>query len=149
MRRDVRGENVLHGVFHALHRHGVITECIVLKPSMVTPGKDYPEKASPEEVAAATVRVFRRTVPASVPGINFLSGGQTPEEATANLNAMNALFPDAPWELSFSYGRALQEPALKAWQGEPANAGATQQALLHRARLNAAARSGSYSADME
>ena len=88
-------------------------------------------------------------MPASVPGINFLSGGQTPEEATANLNAMNALFPDAPWELSFSYGRALQEPALKAWQGRSANADATQQALLHRARLNAAARSGSYSADME
>jgi fructose-bisphosphate aldolase class I len=142
-------ETVLHGVFHALHRHGVITECIVLKPSMVTPGKDHPEKASPEQVAAATVRVFRRAVPASVPGINFLSGGQTPEEATANLNAMNALFPDAPWELSFSYGRALQEPALKAWRGEPANAAATQQALLHRARLNAAARSGSYSQDME
>jgi fructose-bisphosphate aldolase class I len=142
-------EAVLHGVFHALHRHRVITECIVLKPSMVTPGKEFPVKASPEEVATATVRVFRRAVPASVPGINFLSGGQTPEEATANLNAMNALFPDAPWELSFSYGRALQEPALRAWLGKSANADATQQALLHRARLNAAARSGSYSADME
>ena len=142
-------EAVLHGVFHALQRHRVFTECIVLKPSMVTPGKENPAKASPEEVAMATVRVFRRAVPASVPGINFLSGGQTPEEATANLNAMNALFPYAPWELSFSYGRALQEPALKAWRGNSANAEATQQALLHRARLNAAARSGSYSADME
>ena len=142
-------EAVLHGVFHALHRHHVITECIVLKPSMVTPGKENRAKASPEEVARATVRVFRRAVPASVPGINFLSGGQTPEEATANLSAMNALFPDAPWELSFSYGRALQEPALKAWLGKSANADATQQALLHRARLNAAARCGSYSADME
>ena len=142
-------EAVLHGVFHALHRHHVITECIMLKPSMVTPGKENRAKASPEEVARATVRVFRRAVPASVPGINFLSGGQTPEEATANLSAMNALFPDAPWELSFSYGRALQEPALKAWRGDSANAEATQQALLHRARLNAAARSGNYSADME
>ena len=142
-------EAVLHGVFHALHRHRVITEYIVLKPSMVTPGKENPAKASPEEVARATVLVFRRAVPASVPGINFLSGGQTPEEATANLNAMNALFPDAPWELSFSYGRALQEPALKAWRGDSANAEATQQALLHRAGLNAAARSGNYSADME
>ncbi|MGB5440120.1 MAG: class I fructose-bisphosphate aldolase [Gammaproteobacteria bacterium] len=142
-------EAVLHAVFHALHRHKVILECIVLKPSMVTPGKEHPVSAAPEQVAEATVRVFRRTVPAAVPGINFLSGGQTPEQATANLNAMNAMFPDAPWELSFSYGRALQEPALKAWQGKTENAAATQQALLQRARLNGAARNGRYTPAME
>ena len=142
-------EAVLHAVFHALYRHGVVLEFTVLKPSMVTPGKNYPTPASPEQVAEATLKVFRRSVPAAVPGINFLSGGQTPVEATANLNAMNAMFPDAPWELSFSFGRALQEPALKAWQGNPANAEATQQALYRRARLNGAARYGTYTADME
>jgi fructose-bisphosphate aldolase class I len=140
---------VLHAVFHALHRHRVVLECIVLKPSMVTPGKEHPVRATPEEVAEATVRVFRRVVPAAVPSINFLSGGQTPEEATANLNAMNELFKDAPWELSFSYGRALQEPALKAWQGKAENAAATQQALYQRAFLNGAARTGDYAPVME
>ena len=142
-------EAVLHAVFHALHRHKVVLECIMLKPSMVTPGKEHPVRATPEEVAEATVRVFRRVVPAAVPSINFLSGGQTPEEATANLNAMNALFKDAPWELSFSYGRALQQPALKAWQGKAENAAATQQALYQRAFLNGAARTGDYAPVME
>jgi len=142
-------ETVLYSVFHALQRHGVLLEGMLLKPSMVTPGKDHPVKASPGAVAAATVRVFRRTVPAAVPGINFLSGGQTPAEATANLNAMNAMFPDAPWALSFSYGRALQEPVLAAWRGNAANTGTAQQALYKRARLNGAARRGEYSADME
>lgn len=142
-------ESVLHSVFDALHRHHVVLEGMLLKPSMVTPGKGHPEKADPEVVAAATVRVFRRVVPAAVPGINFLSGGQTPAEATANLNAMNAMFPDAPWELSFSYGRALQEPVLAAWRGSAANAAAAQTALYNRARLNGAARRGVYSADME
>lgn len=142
-------EAVLHSVYHALYRHGVVLELTVLKPSMVTPGKDHPTPASPEQVAEATVKVFRRSVPAAVPGINFLSGGQTPVEATANLNAMNALFPDAPWELSFSYGRALQEPALKAWQGNPVNTAATREALYRRARLNGAARRGEYTASME
>lgn len=142
-------EEVLHTVFHALHRHKVVLECIVLKPSMVTPGKDLPSRASPEQVAEATIKVFRRAVPAAVPSINFLSGGQTPEEATANLNAMNAMFPAAPWELSFSYGRALQEPALKAWQGKTENAAATQQALFQRAFLNGAARIGEYTPAME
>jgi fructose-bisphosphate aldolase class I len=116
---------------------------------MVTPGKDFAPGASPEQVAEATIKVFRRTVPAAVPSINFLSGGQTPEEATANLNAMNALYPDAPWELSFSYGRALQEPALKAWQGKAENGDATQQALHQRALLNGTARNGEYSPAME
>jgi fructose-bisphosphate aldolase class I len=142
-------EAVLHSVFHALHRHHVMLEYIVLKPSMVTPGKDYPSSASPEQVAEATIKVFRRAVPAAVPSINFLSGGQTPEEATANLNAMNAMFPDAPWELSFSYGRALQEPALEAWQGKTENAAVTQQALYQRAFLNGAARTGEYTPVME
>jgi fructose-bisphosphate aldolase class I len=142
-------ETVLHAVFHALWRHRVILECMVLKPSMVTPGKEHPSPATPEEVAGATLRVFRRAVPAAVPSINFLSGGQTPQQATANLNAMNALYPGSPWELSFSYGRALQEPALQAWQGSPENRAATQQALYRRARLNGAARTGTYTADME
>jgi fructose-bisphosphate aldolase class I len=142
-------ETVLHAVFHALHRHRVVLECIVLKPSMVTPGKDVPGRASPEQVAEATIKVFRRAVPAAVPGINFLSGGQTPEEATANLNAMNAMFPGAPWELSFSFGRALQEPALKAWLGKTENAAATQQALYQRTLLNGAARFGKYTPSME
>ncbi len=142
-------EMVLHSVFHALHRHRVIPEGMLLKPSMVTPGNKHPVKAGPEVVAAATLRVFRRAVPAAVPGINFLSGGQTPAEATANLNAMNAIFPDEPWELSFSYGRALQEPVLAAWRGNAANTGAAQQAFYKRARLNGAARRGAYSADME
>ena len=142
-------EAVLHTVFHALHRHKVVLECIVLKPSMVTPGKEHTSKADPEQVATATIEVFRRAVPAAVPSINFLSGGQTPQEATANLNAMNAMFPDVPWELSFSYGRALQEPVLKAWQGKTENAAAAQQALYQRTLLNGAARTGEYTPVME
>lgn len=142
-------EAVLHAMFHALHRHRVILEYTVLKPSMVLPGKDRPPKASPEQVAAATVKVLRRTVPAAVPSINFLSGGQGPEEATANLNAMNALFPGAPWELSFSYGRALQQPALQAWSGKAENGPAVQQAFYRRAKLNGLARHGEYRSEME
>ncbi|MEQ9547391.1 MAG: class I fructose-bisphosphate aldolase [Marinobacter sp.] len=140
-------EAVLREVFHALYQHKVELEHMILKPSMVTPGKDNP-KATPEEVARATIGVFRRAVPAAVPGICFLSGGQTPEEATANLNAMNAMGAQ-PWELSFSYGRALQEPAQKAWAGNLDNGPAAQAALLKRARLNGAARSGRYQPDME
>jgi fructose-bisphosphate aldolase class I len=142
-------EAVLHAVFHALHRHRVVLEYTVLKPSMVLPGKGHPPKAGPGQVAAATVKVLRRTVPAAVPSINFLSGGQGPAEATANLNAMNALFPASPWELSFSYGRALQETALSAWAGKVENAAAAQQAFYQRARLNGLARLGKYSPDME
>ncbi|PCM46157.1 class I fructose-bisphosphate aldolase [Marinobacter sp. ANT_B65] len=140
-------EAVIAEVFNALRRHQVQLEGIILKPSMVTPGKAC-AKASPEEVAEATLRVFRRVVPAAVPGINFLSGGQTPEEATANLNAINSLGRQ-PWNLSFSYGRALQEPAQKAWAGEPGNGHYAQNAILKRARLNGAATSGEYKADME
>ncbi len=141
-------ETVLHEVFHALHRHHVVPEHMLLKPNMVIPGKAHSHKASPEEVAAQTIRILRRTVPAAVPCINFLSGGQTPQEATANLNAMNCLVPQ-PWELSFSYGRALQEPALQAWKGDATNAENTQAALYRRAMLNGAARSGKYSPEME
>lgn len=141
-------EAVLHEVFHALHRYHVILEHMLLKPNMVIPGKTHAQKASPEEVAEQTIRVLRRTVPAAVPSINFLSGGLTPEEATANLNAMNCLAPQ-PWDLSFSYGRALQQPALQAWKGNAGNAASTQAALYLRAKLNGAARHGSYSVTME
>jgi len=141
-------EAVLHEVFHALHRHRVVLEHMLLKPSMVIPGKAHAHKASPDEVAAQTIRIFRRTVPAAVPSINFLSGGQTPEEATANLDALNRM-PQQPWELSFSYGRALQQPALQAWKGDAANAGSTQAALYKRAKLNGAARHGEYTPAME
>ncbi len=143
-------EAVQHAVFHALHRHGVLLEYMVLKPSMVLPGKGHPPKADPEVVAAATVKVLRRTVPAAVPSINFLSGGQGPEEATANLNAMNHLFAQtAPWQLSFSYARALQQPPLQAWAGQSANTAQAQQAFYKRAKLNGLARRGDYRAEME
>jgi len=142
-------EDVLHAVFHALHRHQVSLECVVLKPSMVLPGKEHMPKAAPDVVARETVKVLRRTVPAALPSINFLSGGQSPEEATANLNAINVAYPRAPWELSFSYARALQEPVLAAWRGKRENVGAAQQAFLFRARLNGAARQGRYQAQAE
>ncbi|WAK00603.1 class I fructose-bisphosphate aldolase [Methylobacter sp. YRD-M1] len=142
-------EAVQHAVFHALHRHRVELEYIVLKPSMVLPGKDAPKKAGSEEIAEKTLAQLRRTVPAAVPSINFLSGGQTPEEATANLNALNAMASNAPWQLSFSYARALQDPVMKTWQGKTENVQAAQQALYKRAKLNSAARTGSYAAEME
>lgn len=141
-------EAVQHEVFHALHRHHVTLEHLVLKPNMVVSGKEHSHQADPEEVAARTLEILRRTVPAAVPTINFLSGGQTPEEATANLNAINRL-PNRPWALSFSYGRALQETALKAWQGDPANLGRAQASFYNRARLNGAAQIGEYSSSME
>jgi fructose-bisphosphate aldolase class I len=142
-------EAVQKEIFHALHRHHVVLEHMILKPNMVLPGKDHPVRAGAEEIAAATLRVFRRTVPAAVPSINFLSGGLSQEEATANLNAMNAGYPDVSWLLSFSYGRALQQPVLQAWQGKVENVVAAQQALLKRARLNGAAQRGEYLATME
>ena len=142
-------EAVQKEIFHALHRHHVVLEHMILKPNMVLPGKEHPVRASAEEIAAATLQVFRRTVPAAVPSINFLSGGLSPEEATANLNAMNADFPAAPWLLSFSYGRALQQTVLQAWQGKAENVATAQQALLKRARLNGAAQRGEYQASME
>lgn len=142
-------EAVQHAVFHSLHRHRVELEHIILKPSMILPGKDAPKKAGPEEIAEKTLAQLRRTVPAAVPSINFLSGGQTPEEATANLNAINAMAGNAPWQLSFSYARALQDPVLKTWQGKAENAQAAQQVLYKRAKLNSVARTGSYTSEME
>jgi len=142
-------EAVLQAVFQALLEHKVALEWMLLKPSMVLPGKDYPRKAGPEEIARETIKVLRRSVPAAVPSINFLSGGQTPQQATANLNAMNALFPRAPWELSFSYARALQQPVLDAWRGKSENVEAAQRALSLRGKLNAAARKGQYRPEME
>ena len=140
--------DTLAEVFGALRRHRVRFDGMLLKPNMVLSGSDCPTQAGVEEVAAATLAVLRDTVPASVPGIVFLSGGQSDEAATAHLNAMNRL-GGAPWQLSFSYGRALQAPALKAWKGETANGPAAQRAFLHRARLNGAARSGSWAEAME
>ena len=139
-------EQVLHAVFAALLRYGVTLEHMILKPNMVLPGKDC-RTAPPEEIAEATLSVFRRTIPAAVPSINFLSGGQSPEEATANLNAINQL--GGPWQLSISYGRALQQPVLQAWQGKAENIEAAQAALLKRARLNSLARQGQYTTAME
>ena len=141
-------EQVLHEVFHALHLYQVSLEHMLLKPNMVLPGKEC-RRAAPEEVAAATLKVLCRTVPAAVPSINFLSGGQGSEEATANLNAINQLRGSAPWQLSISYGRALQQPALHAWQGNPENGDAAQAALLKRARLNSLARNGKYKSSSE
>jgi fructose-bisphosphate aldolase class I len=139
---------VLHEVFAALHRHRVVLEHMLLKPSMVVAGKEQARQASVAEVAAQTVRLLRRCVPAAVPGIFFLSGGQTPAQATAHLDAINRLGPQ-PWALSFSYGRALQDPVLQAWKGQAANTRSAQDALLQRARLNSAAREGRYDASME
>jgi fructose-bisphosphate aldolase, class I len=139
---------VLDAVFHELFAQRVAPEGILLKPNMVLSGYGAKAQASVEEVADHTVRCFRITVPAAVPGIVFLSGGQSDELATAHLNAMNKLGPH-PWQLSFSYGRALQAPALKAWGGKPDHVAAGQAAYLKRARLNGAARDGSYTADME
>jgi len=141
-------EQVLHAVFDALHLHGVTLEHMILKPNMVLPGKDC-RRAEPDEVAEATLRVLRRTVPAAVPSINFLSGGQSPEEATENINAINQLRGNVPWQLSISYGRALQQPVLEAWQGKAGNRKAAQEALLKRARLNTLARTGAYESGME
>ena len=138
----------LKAVFGELFDQRVELAGMLLKPNMVLSGKDASEQASVEQVAAATLRCFRETVPAAVPGIVFLSGGQTDELATAHLNAMNA-HGEHPWELSFSYGRALQAPALKAWGGEAGNVEAAQQAFLRRAKLNGAARSGLYAPEME
>lgn len=141
-------EAVQHAVFHALQRHHVALELMILKPNMIVPGKDC-RRAAPDEVATATLKVLRRTVPAAVPSINFLSGGQGPEEATANLNALNQQAPDAPWRLSISYGRALQQTALQVWLGKPENTRAAQQALLQRARLNHLAMLGEYQPALE
>jgi fructose-bisphosphate aldolase, class I len=141
-------EWTLKTTFQELYYQRVELEGMLLKPNMVLSGKDAAEQAGVEEVAEATIRCLKNSVPAAVPGIVFLSGGQSDEIATAHLNAMNALGPH-PWELSFSYGRALQAPALKAWAGEESNLSAGQAAFAHRAKMNGLARSGSYSPEME
>lgn len=138
----------LGSLFEHLRLHRVELAGTLLKTNMVLSGKDAPRRAGVEEVAKETVRCLGDVVPPEVPGVVFLSGGQGDEEATAHLNAMNQL-GSHPWELSFSYGRALQAPAIKAWKGDAGNVGAGQKALYHRAKLNGAARSGSYSPEME
>lgn len=135
-------------VFSGLHEHRVSLEGTLLKPNMVLPGKECLHQAFVAEIAKATVRCLRRSVPSAVPGIVFLSGGQTPEEATERLSAMNAM-GKTPWELSFSYGRALQEPVLRAWKGIAENGPAAQKAFYHRSRCNGAARYGKYTKEME
>src|ERR687894_1823022 len=132
-----------------IYEHGVELSGMLLKPNMVISGKDADEQAGVEEVARATVECLLRTVPAAVPGIVFLSGGQSDKQATAHLNAMNALYENLPWELSFSYARALQDLPMKTWKGDPSNIEEAQKAFYHRAKMNSAARSGSYSEDME
>jgi len=137
----------LHETFAALYEHGIDLQGTLLKPNMVIPGKGASDQASPERIAEATVNTFLGVVPAAIPGIVFLSGGQSEVQATENLNAINQL--GGPWALSFSYGRALQASALEAWGGDAANADAAQSAFVHRARMNALAAAGDWSAELE
>jgi fructose-bisphosphate aldolase class I len=139
---------VLAEVFAQLHAAGVRLEGIILKPNMVISGKQCPQRAAPAQVAAATVRCLKRHVPAAVPGIAFLSGGQTPAEAALHLSLMNAN-RSLPWQLTFSYGRALQDAALSAWSGKSANLAAGQREFARWARMNSLARTGGYQAGME
>ena len=143
-------EEVLRRVFFELYSQGVSLEQMVLKPNMVLTGYDASDRASTDEVANATLQCFFRSVPAAVPGIAFLSGGQSDEDATAHLNKMNQILGEKKiWNLTFSYGRALQQPALKAWQGKEENVKSAQDAFLNRAKLNGLASAGKYSTDME
>ncbi|WP_340149258.1 class I fructose-bisphosphate aldolase [uncultured Sneathiella sp.] len=141
-------ETTLKTVFDELYKQRVVLEQMLLKPNMVVSGKDCPEQAGIDEVATKTLYCFEQTVPAAVPGIVFLSGGQSEQQATEHLNAMNQM-GSYPWEISYSFGRALQASALSTWQGKPENIEAAQKAFLHRAKLTSAARDGGYSADME
>jgi fructose-bisphosphate aldolase, class I len=141
-------QETLHQVFHALHRQCVALEGVILKASMVISGSSCATQASVQDVATATVRCLNRTVPAAIPGVVFLSGGQSEEIATAHLNAMNQMGPHA-WPLSFSFGRALQAPALKAWRGSKENVRLAQSALYHREKCNSAACFGRYTPQME
>jgi fructose-bisphosphate aldolase class I len=143
-------DEVLRFVFRELFSQRVMLEGMILKPNMVVPGLTCPRQETVDEVADATVNCFLRTVPAAVPAIAFLSGGQSAELASARLNAMNLRFKTRlPWALAFSFSRAIQQPALEAWDGKDANVQIAQQALLHRARCNQAARRGEYTAAME
>ncbi len=141
-------EQVLHAVFAQLREQGVLMEGMVLKPNMVLPGLACAQQESAAAIAYATLACLRRAVPAAVPAIAFLSGGQAPELASERLNAMHA-GPGLPWALTFSFARAIQEPALALWRGMPANVAAAQRVLVHRADCNGAARRGQYSAAME
>jgi len=141
-------ETVLRDVFKALAKHKVILELMILKPNMAINGKSCSQKATPQEVAEATLRVLKRTVPAAVPSINFLSGGQTSQQATIHLQLMNEA-SHLPWNVSFSYARALQEDAMKIWKGEVKNLLAAQNAFIKRAKLNGLAATGRYSESME
>lgn len=142
-------EKVLKEVFDALKRENVRIDLCVLKPSMVISGKEAENRADVDEVAKQTVKCLKSTVPPELPSINFLSGGQTPVEATAHLNRIHTLGENLPWYVSFSYARALQEPALKAWQGKQENLKAGQDALFKRAKLNGLATEGKYADVME
>jgi len=144
-------EITLREVFYQLGEQGVNLEGTLLKPNMVLSGKDASTRASSEEVAEKTITCFKRSVPAAIPGVVFLSGGQSDEEATVNLNAINqtAKTVGVPWEMSFSYGRGLQAAPLKAWGGQTANIEKAQEAYYHRAKVTSAARDGNYSQEME
>ena len=143
-------ERTLHAVFDALRTQRVLLEGIVLKPNMVVPGLKCATQDSVDDVADATVRVFRRVVPAAVGGVAFLSGGQSARDASARLNAMHVRHgASLPWPLAFSFARAIQDPAMKAWAGKKENVAAAQKALVERARLNRLAREGKYTAAME
>jgi len=143
-------EEVLHSVFYELYGQNVLLEGMILKPNMVLSGYKCSEQASVEEVAEMTVTVLKRCVPSAVPGIAFLSGGQSNEDATAHLNSMNKILDNnSPWNLTYSYGRALQAPALDAWLGKEENVSAAQDAFYKRAKLNSLATKGDYSEDME
>jgi len=141
-------EATLRITFSALAEQRVLLEGMILKPSMVVSGKDNARQAGVDEVAERTIRCLKRTVPAAVPGIAFLSGGQSAVSATEHLNRMNQIGPH-PWQVSFSYARALQDPALKAWKGEAGNVAAAQKIFYHRAKMNSAARSGGYTKKLE
>jgi fructose-bisphosphate aldolase class I len=141
-------EAALDAVFSVLREYRVKLDGMLLKPNMVLPGKKSPKQSSVEEVAEATLRCLRKTVPAAVPGIMFLSGGQSPEEATLRLNTMNRM-GQHPWEISFSFARALQEPPMKIWKGSAANIAAAQRQFYHRAKCNSAARYGRYTELLE
>jgi fructose-bisphosphate aldolase, class I len=143
-------QEVLHTVFNHLYAQGVMLEGMLLKPNMVLPGLTCPDQATLDDVADATAICLLRSVPAAVPGVAFLSGGQSAELASARLNAMNVKFKSRlPWALAFSFARAIQQPALEIWQGDESHVLAAQQALLHRARCNQAARRGEYAVAME
>jgi len=147
-RSEAVHEETLEALFHEMQQHGVSLEHVILKASMAVSGKAHPRQASVAEVAERTVRVLKRTVPAALPGVVFLSGGQTDENATAHLDAMNRM-GGLPWPLTFSYSRALQAVALNTWRGAAGNVAAAQKAFLHRAHMNSLAAKGQWTPEVE